>query len=400
MTTLGRFYRFSVGTLPADMKELPPREATTWRKAQARAIKYSLGYGLLYRGMTSGNRRLCVLASLVDEILYDAHDAQSGGGHNGVEKTVDPVSTQFYWPRIFETVRRWTRRCSTCLRVKPKNQLPAGLLSPLPIPSSRTERINIDFITKLPMTTPGKDTIITIVDGLSKRIRWVATTEEDLTAERFAELFVEHYVPHRSIPVAIVSDHETRFTSKFWRHLTTLHGTKLRFSTAFHPQTDGLAEKANGTVQTFLRAYAVDNLQEWDRHLALAEFTYNATKYKITRVSPVEADISWVPRLPLDIIGHTTSRDTSHSDSGMESAESFAQMLRYQTRQVQERLEAAQADMVESANTTMHRTDKVILRTNVGQGIFRHYKFANRVCKCGKHFEKVTAPFCWAIPTR
>jgi hypothetical protein len=247
-------------------------------------------------------------------------------------------------------VRRWTRRYSTCLRVKPKNQLPAGLLSPLQILSSRGERINIGFITKLQMTTSGIDTIITIVDGLSKHVRWVATTEADLTAERFAELFVEHYVRQRGIPVAIVSDRETRFTTKFWRHLTMLLGTKLRFSTVFHPQTDVLAEKANGTVQTFLRAYAVDNLQEWDRHLALAEFTYNATKHKITRVSPFEADIGWVPRLPLDIIGHTTSHDTSHSDSGMESTESFAQMLRYKTRQVQGRLEAAQEDMVESAN--------------------------------------------------
>jgi hypothetical protein len=109
-------------------------------------------------------------------------------------------------------------------------------------------------------------------------------------------------------------------------------------------------------------------LQERDRHLALAEFIYNATKHKITRVSPFEADIGWVPRLRLDIIGHTTSRDTSHSDSDMESAVLFAEMLRYKTRQVQERLEAAQEDMVEPGNRRRRphnfRTgDKVFLDT-------------------------------------
>jgi hypothetical protein len=65
-------------------------------------------------------------------------------------------------------------------------------------------------------------------------------------------------------------------------HATMLLGTKLRFSTAFYSQTDDLAKKANRCVQTFLRVYAVDNLQKWGRHLALAEFMYNATKHKIT----------------------------------------------------------------------------------------------------------------------
>jgi hypothetical protein len=73
----------------------------------------------------------------------------------------------------------------------------------------------------------------------------------------------------------------------------------------FHPQTDGLAEKANGTIQPFLRAYAADNLQEWDRHLALAEFTYNALKHKTLKMSPFELDIGYVPRLSLDIIAST-----------------------------------------------------------------------------------------------
>jgi hypothetical protein len=100
------------------------------------ATKYSLEDGLLYRELLHGGQRLCIPSSVIDRILYDAHDAQADEGHNGVEKTVDTVSARFYWPHIFEMVKTWIRGCSIFLRVEPKNQISAELLSPLEISSS------------------------------------------------------------------------------------------------------------------------------------------------------------------------------------------------------------------------------------------------------------------------
>lgn len=353
---------------PPKPKTLPPREAKEWRKAAVRAKKFKIEDGLLYRKSADNSRRLCIPDILISEILTDAHDAKAGGGHNGVEKTVDTISTRFYWPRIFETVRSWIRGCATCLRVKPKNQLPAGLLSPLDIPAARGERINIDFVTKLPTSTSGNDTIVTIVDGLTKRVRWFATKEAELTAERFAELFLEHYVRYRGIPESIVSDRDTRFTSEFWVSLTKLLGTKLRFSTAFHPQTDGLAEKANGTVQTFLRAYAVDNLLDWDRHLALAEFTYNSSKHKATGMSPFEADIGYVPRLPLDFVATAAPQNVTLLSNRAADPTRFASAMKKKVQEIKVRLEEAQDNMVEAANRSRRphnfkTGDKVFLDT-------------------------------------
>jgi hypothetical protein len=340
------------GLAPHDLKSIPPREAKDWRKAQIRASKFILDDGLLYRKTSAAGRRLCIPGELTNEVLQDAHDAPGGGGHNGVDKTVDTVSSRFYWPKIFETVRAWIRGCATCLRIKPRNQLPAGLLSPLDIPAARGERVNIDFITKLPTTTAGNDTIVTIIDGLTKRVRWFPTTEADLTAERFAELFLQNYVRHRGIPASIVSDRDTRFVSEFWGHLTSLLGTRLRFSTAFHPQTDGLAEKANSTVQTFLRAYAVDNLDEWDQHLPLAEFTYNSAKHKATGSSPFEADIGFIPRIPLDFLANTTSRMHEQQSDATAAATDFARSIGLRLKEIRERLERAQEIMAEEANRT------------------------------------------------
>lgn len=101
-------------------------------------------------------------------------------------------------------------------------------------------------------------------------MRWFATREANLIVEKFASLFIEHYVRAQGIPTSIVSDCDVRFQSNFWRAFTKAMGTRLRFSTAFHPQTDGLAEKANDTVQTFLRAYATSNVKAWDNLLPLA----------------------------------------------------------------------------------------------------------------------------------
>jgi hypothetical protein len=94
----------------------------------------------------------------------------------------------------------------------------------------------VDFITKLPETTAsgegspygGNDTIITFIDALAKRAHWVATKEKALTAERFAEIFVESYFRLHGLPEAIVSDRDPRFTGGFWQHLTSLWQTRTK----------------------------------------------------------------------------------------------------------------------------------------------------------------------------
>ena len=129
--------------------------------------------------------------------------------------------------------------------------MPYGLLQPLDIPEDRWKRINIDFITKLPTTESGNDTIVTFIDGLTKRAHWVAT-QETLSSKDFAQLFLEYYVRLHGLPNIIISDHDVCFTSEFWTELMKVWKTKLAMSTAFHSQTDGQAEKANSIVKRYL----------------------------------------------------------------------------------------------------------------------------------------------------
>jgi hypothetical protein len=100
------------------------------------------------------------------------------------------------------------RGCQTCLRIKAVNQKPTGLLSPLDIPLSRGEHIYIDFVTKLLTMSQNHDTIVTIIDGLTKRVHRFTIQEADLTAEQFAQLILEHYFRAHKIPVSIASDRD------------------------------------------------------------------------------------------------------------------------------------------------------------------------------------------------
>ena len=140
------------------------------------------------------------------------------------------------------------------------------------------------------------------IDALKKRPHWVATREKLLTSQRFAEIFIESYFRLHGLPEAIVSDRDPRFTGGFWQHVTRLWQTRTRMSTAFHPQTDGQAEKANSIVERYLRSFVAGNERKWDRMLALAEFSYNSHVHKATGMSPFEADLTENPRMPLSVM--------------------------------------------------------------------------------------------------
>jgi len=280
------------------------------------------------------------------DVIREAHDAILGGGHVGVEKTAAAVASRYHLLWQTDTVAEWVAGCDECHRVKHKNGRPYGLLQALPIPTERAERVNIDFITKLPAGEGGYDAVDTIIDPLTKRARWIPVKEAELTAEIFAEAFISGYVRNQGLPLSIVSDRGTMFTSKFWQALCTQLGIKLRMSTAYHPQSDGQAEKANATLETFLTEYIAQLPlpEQWVRLLPLAEFTYNAVKHKAIGMTLFEADIGYVPRLPLDLLAPDPRR--LDSEEGLAYVEELSKTL----RMLRERMEETQVAMTAEAN--------------------------------------------------
>jgi len=323
-------------------------------------------YTLLPDGLITHNKSgsLCIpnAGRLRQRVMVEAHDTPIGG-HFGVERTASALAWRFFWPRMYQEAKQYIRGCATCHRSKPFNQRSYGLLQPLEIPAERWKRINIDFIVKLPSSSSGNDTIITFIDGLTKRAYWIATAEKTLTAEWFAEIFIDFYFRLHGLPTDILSDQDVRFTSEWWQHFMKIWQTKLRRSTAFHPQTNGQAEKANSIVERYPRSFVRTRPQEWDRFLALAEFSYGSHKHKSTGLAPFEADLSYIQRLPLDIIAESRPLQPLNF-----LATSFATTMTDILHQLHDALHHTQVQQQEQANKQrqphpFQTGDKVLINT-------------------------------------
>ena len=127
-----------------------------------------------------------------------------------------------------------------------------------------------------------------IVDRLTKSAHFVPG-KSTYTASKWAELYLTEIVRLHGVPVSIVSDRDARFTSKFWKGLQTAMGTRLDFSTAFHPQTDGQTERLNQVLEDMLRACVIEFPGSWDSHLHLMEFAYNNSFQATIGMAPFEA---------------------------------------------------------------------------------------------------------------
>ena len=139
-------------------------------------------------------------------------------------------------------IPEYVSKCLTCQQVKAKHQVPSGLLNPLPIPQWKWDNITMDFVSSFPLTQRKHDTVWVIVDRLTKSAHFLPV-RLDYSMNSLVELYVSEIVRLQGIPLSIVSYRDPRFTLRFWKELQSAFSTRLNFSTAFHPQTDGQSER-------------------------------------------------------------------------------------------------------------------------------------------------------------
>ena len=159
----------------------------------------------------------------------------------------------------------------------------------------------MDFVLGLPKSRSGKDSIFVVIDRFSKMAHFIPCSKSN-DASHVAYLFFKEIVRLHGIPHTIVSDRDVKFVSHFWRVLWGKLGTKLLFSTAYHPQTDGQTEVVNCTLGTLLRAVIKRNLKTWEECLPFVEFAYNRVVNKTTQFSPFELVYGFNPTSPLDLL--------------------------------------------------------------------------------------------------
>nr|GEZ23655.1 reverse transcriptase domain-containing protein [Tanacetum cinerariifolium] len=148
-------------------------------------------------------------------IMHESHNSKYSI-HPGSEKMYQDMKKLYRWPNIKADIATYVSKCLTCAKVKVEHQRPSGLLVQPAIPVWKWDNITMDFITKLPKTSQGFESIWVIVDRLTKSAHFLPIREYD-PMDKLAMLYLDRIVTRHGTPVSIICDRDGRFTSNFWK---------------------------------------------------------------------------------------------------------------------------------------------------------------------------------------
>ncbi|GKB28870.1 putative reverse transcriptase domain-containing protein [Tanacetum coccineum] len=191
--------------------------------------------GFFFRNRVS----LPQFGGLRDLVMHESHKSKYSI-HLGSDKMYQDLKLLYWWPNMKDDIATYVSKCLTCAKVKAcvhQNRWACW---------QQLARFSLEV---------GKDLL------------WIL----------------------HGVPVSIILDRDSHFTSNFWRSLQEALGTNLDMSTAYHPQTDGQSERTIQTLEDMLRACVIDFGSSWDRHLPLVEFSYNNSYHASIKAAPYEA---------------------------------------------------------------------------------------------------------------
>jgi len=371
--SLGFLHHTTMSTFEAEPtleQEIRKHQATDAKIQEIRAL-LKIGKAPHFHEDEQGTlwykNRICVPAvdSIRKLILSEAHDT-AYSIHPGSTKMYYDLKERFWWYGMKRSVAEYVAVCDTCQRVKAEHQRPAGLLQPLKIPEWKWEQISMDFIVGLPKTQRGHDSIWVVVDYLTKVAHFIPV-RTTYPGAKLAELYISRIVCLHGVPKRIISDRGSQFTSRFWEQLHDSLDTKLQFSTAYHPQTDGQTERTNQVLEDMLRACAIQYGSGWDKMLPYAEFSYNNSYQASLKQSPFEALYGRKCRTPL--FWNQTGEKQVFGPDIIKDAEEQVKIVRENLRVAQSR-QKSYADK-RRRDLTFEVNDFVYLKVSPMRGIRR-----------------------------
>nr|GEW70768.1 hypothetical protein [Tanacetum cinerariifolium] len=226
----------------------------------------------------------------VHEKNYTTHDQELGA----------VVFALKMWRHYLYEISTYVSKCLACAKVKIKYQKSSGLLVQPEISQWKWENITMDFVTKLPKTVAGQDTIWVIVDRLTKSAYFLPMREDD-ALKKFTRQYLKEVVSKHGVPVSIISDRDGKFTSHFRKSLNKALGTLLDMSTTYHPETDGQSKRTIQTLKDIIKAASFEALyggkcrspicwaEVGDRQLTGPEIIHETTKKIVQIKSRIQA---------------------------------------------------------------------------------------------------------------
>ncbi|PIK46153.1 Retrovirus-related Pol polyprotein from transposon [Apostichopus japonicus] len=258
---------------------------------------------LLYRKFESQRGDKVWLQFVVPEVLrrkiWELAHSHPLSGHFMARKTSTRVRKKFYWSGLSRDIDQWCKICPECqqrrgAKTKQKAKLRRYATGePL-------QRVALDIMGPLPITPKGNRYILVIADYFSKWVEVAAIPNQE--AVTIAKILIERFICRFGIPDEIHSDQGRQFESKVFQKTCELLRIRKTRTTPYHPQSDGMVERFNRTLETMLSMVVAPNQKDWDTWLPYASLAYNTAVHESTGFSPAELMFGRAVRTPLDII--------------------------------------------------------------------------------------------------
>ena len=211
------------------------------------------------------------------------HDSPLAG-HLGQSGTIDLIQRRYWWPKMGTEIRDYIRSCNVCAQHKHTNQRPTGTLQVLPAPEGPWQWTQSDHVTSLPKSK-GHDAIYVVMDRFTKMAHFIPTSTR-ATAEDLAQLHLAHIWKLHGVPRIHNTDRGPLFTAEYTRRFFRGLGIDQRFSTPYHPQTQGQVENLNKWMETYIRMFCNKQQNNWADLLLTAEFAYNNHSHPTIGMTP------------------------------------------------------------------------------------------------------------------
>ena len=282
--------------------------------------------------------QIMVPKELRAKILSAAHD-KPFSGHMGTRRTLYRLTQSFYWPGVSRDVTKYCKSCEVCLKTKPKGKTPKAPLQISPVFDRPFFKCAIDLIGPLPMSAAKNRFVLTLIDYTT---RWVEAAALRDTSTPFICEELLSWFARLGFPSILLSDGGPQFTSKQMEEVLLNLGISHAVSTPYHPQSNGLCERANATVKSMIKKLSSDNPASWDKLLQCALFAYREVPQETTGFSPFEMVFGSAPRGPLSLLRDTwlTPNVSENSQPAFEFVDKLRKRISYSCQLANERTEA------------------------------------------------------------
>jgi len=262
----------------------------------SRKADFRVKNGILYKTTPNGDRRVLKRGE-VEAVLQSLHDHPSSA-HFKVGATTKKAKQRFWWPNMAKDIKHYVDTCDTCQRRDPPNTHKTQPLKSIEV-TGPFERWGIDIV-HLPETTDGNKYAVVAQDYFTK---WPeARALSETSAETIAKFITEDIISRHGCPQKIQSDNGPQFAGNVVRELCERYDIKRVLISPYHPQSNGMVERLNGTIGTALSKLAEEHKDSWDEYLALTLFAYRTTPQSSTNTTPFYLVYGREARLPIDLV--------------------------------------------------------------------------------------------------